>query len=271
LVADLGIARKLAAPRRPREVLGTVLSDIADRTGLALDTRVFCGIHDSNASLLPHVIGQQTPFSVVSTGTWVIAMSIARHRIALDPNADTLINVNALGNAVPSARFMGGREYDIAVGYQNCPTPSDADMLTILKDKAMLLPAVVTECGPFRGRKAHWIGPEPALGSSLRKTAVSFYLALVTSRCLKKIGHQGPIIVEGPFATNRAFLLMLSAVTNAPIKVSRTATGTSQGAAMLVDPSSAAVSLEAPPAPQPGTFRNDLLSYAENWHGNLRN
>ena len=30
----------------------------------------------------------------------------------LDPSRDTLINVNGLGNPVPSARFMGGREFD---------------------------------------------------------------------------------------------------------------------------------------------------------------
>ncbi|MDX1742454.1 MAG: FGGY-family carbohydrate kinase [Ruegeria sp.] len=270
LVADLDVADKLAAPRRPGEVLGTVLPDIAGRTGLAPNTRVFCGIHDSNASLLPHILGQQAPFSVVSTGTWVIAMSIGGQRVALDPNADTLVNVNALGNAVPSARFMGGREYDIATGRKNSPIPSETHMQTILEDGVMLLPAVVTESGPFRGRNARWIGPEPALGSPLRKAAVSFYLALVTSRCLKEVGHQGAIIVEGPFATNRAFLLMLSAVTKAPVKVSKNMTGTSQGAAMLVDPSDAAVSIETFEPLQPIALRNGMLSYAEKWLGVLK-
>ncbi len=265
LVVELDVSDKLAPPRRPGEVLGTVLPDIAAHTGLDPDTPVHCGIHDSNASLLPHILGHQPPFSVVSTGTWVIAMSIGGQPITLDPNTDTLINVNALGNAVPSARFMGGREYDIAIGCQSCPNPSDADMQTILEDKAMLLPAVVTESGPFRGRKLHWIGPEPALGTSLRKAAVSFYLALVTSRCLEEIGHQGPIIVEGPFAANRAYLLMLAAVSNVPIKVSQSATGTSQGAAMLVEPSSTVTSLETLPVPQPEALRKGLLSYAENW------
>ncbi|UWR05587.1 hypothetical protein K3740_20195 (plasmid) [Ruegeria conchae] len=103
------------------------------------------------------------------------------------------------------------------------------------------------------------------MGTSLRKAAVSFYLALVTSRCLEEIGHQGPIIVEGPFAANRAYLLMLAAVSNVPIKVSQTATGTSQGAAMLVEPSSTVTSLETLPVPQPEALRKGLLSYAENW------
>lgn len=265
LVAELDVADKLAPPRRPGEVLGTVMPNIAAHTGLNPDTPVHCGIHDSNASLLPHILGHQPPFSVVSTGTWVIAMSIGGQPIMLDPKADTLVNVNAFGNAVPSARFMGGREYDIAIGSLRCPNPSDADLQTILQDKTMLLPAVVPESGPFRGRKSRWIGTEPALGSSLRKAAVSFYLALVTFRCLEKIGHQGPIIVEGPFARNRAFLLMLATVSKAPIKVSQTATGTSQGAAMLVEPSSTVAFLESLPLPQPEALRTGLLSYAQHW------
>ena len=39
-------------------------------------TPVLTGIHDSNASLLPHLIDRKPPFAVVSTGTWVIAMAI---------------------------------------------------------------------------------------------------------------------------------------------------------------------------------------------------
>jgi hypothetical protein len=33
--------------------------------------------------------------------------------VALDPARDVLVNVNALGQPVPSARFMGGREYEL--------------------------------------------------------------------------------------------------------------------------------------------------------------
>ena len=31
----------------------------------------------------------------------------------LDPRRDTLANVDAYGHAVPSSRFMGGREFEI--------------------------------------------------------------------------------------------------------------------------------------------------------------
>lgn len=150
LAKTLGIAEKIAPAMLPQAILGTIRSEISTRTGMAKETPVFCGIHDSNASLLPHVLTQSAPFSVVSTGTWVIAMSVGGRKVALDPDADTLINVNALGDPVPSARFMGGREFDLMIR-PSCPEPTDADIRETLAENDMLLPAVVPESGPFRG------------------------------------------------------------------------------------------------------------------------
>lgn len=228
----LGISDKMAMPRPSKDVLGPILPDIAKRTGLPGDTPVYCGIHDSNASLLSHLLGRKAPFSVVSTGTWVIAMSIGGMPIPLDPTRDTLINVNAFGDPVPSARFMGGREHDLATG-GSYPTPTDAALLSVLQGGVMLMPAVVPEIGPFMGRSSSWVGFEPAVGSVERGVCTGFYLALVTAQCLELIGHRGPIVVEGPFAQNRPYRLMLAAATGSQVEASDSATGTSQGAALL--------------------------------------
>lgn len=66
------------------------------------------------------------PFAVVSTGTWVVSMAVGADRVAPDPGRDLLVNVNGLGQPVPSARFMGGREYDIIrAGSDLCPDAAD--------------------------------------------------------------------------------------------------------------------------------------------------
>ncbi|WP_171128333.1 MULTISPECIES: FGGY-family carbohydrate kinase [unclassified Ruegeria] len=232
LPARLGIENKIAPPRKPSDVLGSVTAEVAQLTGLQADTAVYCGIHDSNASLLSHLVAQEPPFSVVSTGTWVIAMAVGARPVTLDPSLDTLVNVNAFGDAVPSARFMGGREHDIALGGATAQA-TEADMLQVLNRGSMLLPAVVSETGPFAGAQSEWVGDEPQLGSGQRSAAVGFYLAMVTSYCLELIGHEGPVIVEGPFARNSAYLLMLGTVSHSPIVPTASATGTSQGAALL--------------------------------------
>ncbi len=232
LVDKLGIADKLPPVRKPSDLLGSILPGVATRTGLPENTPVYCGIHDSNASLLPYVLSEQKPFSVVSTGTWVIAMSLGGKDIRLDPNLDTLMNVTALGDPAPSARFMGGREHDLATG-GTYPAPTALDVEDVIANQIMLMPAVVENTGPFKNRRSHWIGEEPGVGTSKRGAAVSLYLALVTAECLGNIGHSGQIIVEGPFAGNRTYLHMLGVATGSAIHRASGTTGTSAGASLL--------------------------------------
>lgn len=267
LVDRLGIADKIAPARRSADILGPILPEIAARTGLPLDTPVHCGIHDSNASLLPHILTQKASFSVVSSGTWTIAMNIGGLPLPLDPEKDILINVNAQGAAVPSARFMGGREHDLATGGPY-PEATETALAEVLDQGTMLTPAVVPETGPYRGSPSRWVGPEPRIGSAERGVAVAFYLALVSKRCLDLIGHRGPIVVEGPFARNRAYLLMLSAATGCDAIPMVSATGTSQGAALLAERTTA-ISHSAMRDPvSPGSGSDRLEAYANQWFKN---
>lgn len=263
LVDRLDIADKMAPARKSSDVLGPLLPDVAAQTGLNPKTPVLCGIHDSNASLLPHLIQRKPPFSVVSTGTWVIAMTVGGADVRLDPSRDTLLNVNALGDPVPSARFMGGREYDILTGGQNV-TCDAAILEEVAQSGPFLMPSVVLESGPFQGQEHRWIGPEPELGTPDRSAAISFYLAMVTAECLSLTGHEGPVIVEGPFATNTGFCDLLSVATGCAVVTAESATGTSQGAALLALGSGPA--LASVPAPQPAPVRSaSYEAYVLRW------
>ncbi|WP_108816921.1 FGGY-family carbohydrate kinase [Loktanella sp. Alg231-35] len=234
LPEELGIRDKIAPVRRPSDILGSILPEIAKATGLAPDTPVCVGIHDSNASLYPHVVLQDRPVSVVSTGTWVIVMSMKTGGAAtLDPARDTLVNVNAYEQAVASARFMGGREFEVIQQGQRVE-PTEQDMSAVLNGPRMLLPSVETGSGPFQGSQMQWHGGEPAVGTGQRSAALSFYLALMTGTCLNLVGGAGPTIVEGPFARNPEYLAMLHAVTARPVLTNAAVTGTSIGAAMLL-------------------------------------
>jgi sugar (pentulose or hexulose) kinase len=208
--------------------LGTLLPEIAERTGLPASTPVHVGIHDSNASLLPHLLSRQAPFSVLSTGTWVIALAIGAKPLPLDPERDALINVNALGAPVPSARFMGGRENAVLGEGLADATPEAIE--TVLKSGLMYLPSAQQGSGPFPNAEGHWIGEgTPAE----RRVAVSFYLAMMAATCLDLIGADGPTIIEGPFAANAEFAAMLRTATGRDVIIEAAGTGTSIGAALL--------------------------------------
>ncbi|MER9656843.1 FGGY-family carbohydrate kinase [Mesorhizobium sp. M0152] len=224
--------RELMAPVRPaRDRLGPILPALAARTGLDPRTSVFCGLHDSNASLLPHLLSDTPPFSVVSTGTWVVSMAVGGKPVGLDPTRDTLVNVNALGDPVPSARFMGGREFSLLTEGQT-ENWTEGDANAVLSRKTLLLPSTQQGSGPFPHHTASWRDAD-GINSGKRFAAVSFYLALMTATCLDLIGADGPTIVEGPFARNRLFVGMLAAATGRAVVASEAATGTSIGAALL--------------------------------------
>lgn len=264
LVDTLGIADKIAPARRSDAVLGPILPAIAARTGVATGTPVYCGIHDSNASLLPHILGNAPPFSVVSTGTWVVSMAVGGRDVPLDPARDVLINVNARGGAVPSSPFMGGREHEMAAG-GTYPAADAKVVQTVLDNDIMLLPAVEPAAGPFKGRRSRWHGQAPSKGTAHCGAAVAFYLALVTDTCLRNIGHAGPIIVEGPFAANRLFLSMLAVAADTDVVTSNSATGTSQGAALLVRGSLPAGRAQTAHQPPPPAIRDAMLRYTRTW------
>ena len=92
--------------------LGVLEPDVRAATGLSPSCRVLVGIHDSNASYLPHRTARRPPFSVVSTGTWIVCMAAGGSIDRLDPAAGTLANVDVFGDPVPTSRFMGGRDLE---------------------------------------------------------------------------------------------------------------------------------------------------------------
>ncbi|KAA9010098.1 FGGY-family carbohydrate kinase [Histidinibacterium aquaticum] len=229
LVERLGLTDAIAPARRSFDRLGPITEEVAKATGLAPDTPVACGIHDSNASLYPHLAGREPPFSVVSTGTWVVAMAVGASDVTLDPARDTLVNVDARGEPVPSARFMGGREFETIREGQEAD-PSAEDRAAVLRG-LYLRPAVVTGSGPFPERSGGFTSEPGSTGQ--RMLALSYYLALMTDTCLSLIGARGPVIVEGPFARNEDYLQMLAALRDGPVEASTSATGTSTGGALL--------------------------------------
>lgn len=255
LPARLGLEGRMAPPRKPGDILGTLLPEIQTETGIG-PVPVLCGIHDSNASLLPHLLQRKAPFAVVSTGTWVISMAIGGTAPPLDPARDTLVNVAATGQPVPSARFMGGREYDLIRAPGSTATPQDEAQ--VIASELLLLPSVVADSGPFPGRAHRWTADPPTPGQ--REAALSFYLALMAATGLATIGAQGPTVVEGPFAANGPFLRMLATATGRPVLPSAARTGTAVGTAMLFGPPQE-TQPDAPVLPQSGP----AAAYAAAW------
>ncbi|MDB5530521.1 MAG: carbohydrate kinase [Devosia sp.] len=231
MVAERGWAGLFPPVKPANSVLGTILPEVAAATGLAGDTPVTCGIHDSNASLIPHLGAHEAPFTILSTGTWVIAMTVGGDTTHLDAGRDSLANVDAFGRAVPTARFMGGREFDMLA--PGAVEPNESEIANVINDDVQALPSFMPGVGPFPSSVGRWTKDPEHLSAGERTAAVSLYLALVTQACLELAGVGKQIVIEGPLARNVLFGQALARLTGVPVSASGDATGTSLGASML--------------------------------------
>jgi sugar (pentulose or hexulose) kinase len=259
----LGIAHRLAPVRNPSDLLGYTTEENSSRIGLVGPIPVYCGIHDSNASLLPHLIQREPPFAVVSTGTWAVLFAVGGDLDHLDSSRDTLANVDALGRAVPSARFMGGREFELLTRGKGAATPEA--IRRVLDGGIILTPSVVPGCGPYPHAKHRIVDAPDGMDADETYVAASFYAAMMTKTCLDLTGAAGPVVVEGPFARNLLYIEALSKVTGRPVVPVSGLTGTSVGAALLTTNLSAPTVSQAGTATVTGDLPERFQQYCMDW------
>lgn len=206
--------------------------------------RVLVGIHDSNASFLPHRIWMRPPFSVVSTGTWIVCMSLGASLDALDPATGMLANVDAFGDPVPTSRFMGGRELEAIAGKGGAiPEVGIADVRRVVDRRAI---------------------PGSDLEPRDRAALGVLTCALKTDRCLDRAGAQGPCIVEGSFVRTPAFAALLAALRKGGhVFVAEEVSGTTAGAVVLAR--WPAAHEQRPPTPVRAAVVEGLEEYRAVW------
>ncbi len=250
LAIRCGWANRFAPLRRADDVLGPLRREWVERTGLPADTQVLCGLHDSSAALLAargfrEIADYEA--TVVSTGTWFVAMRSPSAcanpaHIALPENRDCLINVDAYGKLIPSARFMGGRELETLTARDGEHLESVPDQRGILDavagvvlSGAMALPTLASGFGPYPHARHCWRS-EPAERDA-RRAAVSLYGALVLETSLALIDAREIILVEGRFAEATVFVRALaSLLPDTAVYVSHPHNGVPYGALRLMHP-----------------------------------
>ncbi|HZP20364.1 MAG TPA: FGGY family carbohydrate kinase [Bauldia sp.] len=262
LASSEGWVERFPRLAKPWEVVGRIRPEIAEATGLSPTCRVLAGIHDSNASLYPHIVARKPPFAVLSSGTWMVVFAPGGSIEKLDASRDCLANVDALGRAVPSARFMAGREFAELAG--QAAEPGAADIERVIAERIMALPSFARGTGPFGRRTGNWTQDPAGLAPGMRTAAASLYAALVTDTCLGLAGADGASIVEGPFARNGLFLGALASLTGRAVIGRPDATGTTDGAALLALGPAARPDDEADGPPTP-PLEVDLAGYAAEW------
>ena len=249
LARTRGWADRLAPLRAAGDVLGVVTPEWVERTGLPADAKVYCGLHDSNAALLAarafsEIADKES--SVVSTGTWFVAMRSPERASdvkieALPESRDCLVNIDAFGTPIPSARFMGGRECEILAGVDTRRIDIKPDQPGLVEatpgvvaSGMRALPTFTAGVGPFPEGHGRWINMP--LDHAARRAATCLYLALMADTALELVGGGQRILVEGRFAEAQVFVRALASLRpDDQVYVSNAEHDVSYGALRLID------------------------------------
>ena len=268
-----GWAARFAPFARADEEIGTLRPEIADASGLPRDAKVLAGLHDSNAALMaargfPQIRDNEA--TILSTGTWFIAMRLARTSLdlaALPEQRDCLVNVSPFGEPIPSARFMGGREIERLIKIDTRRVdikPDQPHLLDAVSDvidaKAFVMPTLAPGNGPFPEREGGWVRrPEDWYA---RRAGACLYAAMVANAALDLVGSCERILVEGRFAEAEVFVRAIASLRpDTQIFVANAHNDVSFGALRLINP-------ELEPS---GDLRQieplpeDIQAYAEMW------
>lgn len=255
-----GLANAFPPLREAWAVLGTLRPSLARRFGLPADVEVHVGSHDSNACLARYRAAQPDA-TVVSSGTWCVLMAPGARWGQLEAARDELLNVSVDGRPVPTARFMGGREYAEISGGADPRWADEPALAEVLAQGWLALPAFAASGGPYAGRPPALLRHgRPAVGgldgvpAPLRPALAALYCALLTDELVRRLDGAGPprpVIVEGPFAGNVAWLRALQGLlTDRPLlRSDDELEGTARGAWLLTQP------LDGAPARGPGRLR----------------
>lgn len=258
----LGLGDALPELVSPLTPLATISDEVAAATGLRRETVVMPGLHDSNASYIPTLAVPRAKRPVmISTGTWVVTMAPSSSTDHLREDHDMLVFVDAEGERLPAARFMGGREYGEICSRLGSAVdaPCTRDhVLDAIASSALPIPSFAKGAGPFPG------GEGRIVGSGYGPAIASLYAALMMDHVLTSLRTEGrPVLIEGPFAGNVYITELLASLRRDTNTVAAAPqSGVAHGCFMAANWGA----VETPRQPPPiAADRFDISAFADQW------
>ena len=214
IVETQGWQRLMPAFRPAWAPLGPLRETLARRFDLPRDITVLTGAHDSSANFYRYLAAGLSDFTLVSTGTWIVALSREADTAALDQTRGTTVNSDMEGVAVGGALAMGGREFSCIAGETWSGEPAEPDALArILQRGTMALPSFSNNEGQFPGSagRGRIVGPPPQ--DQAERTALALvHSALLTATCADVLDGGDRLILDGTFLTEPLFAPLVAAL-----------------------------------------------------------
>lgn len=252
------------------DAVGVIRPSLADRHGLPQGIKVFVGGHDSTLNYYRYQAAGFVDFTLVSTGTWIVGFSDNTSLAALDEERGMTCNSDVFGEPLGGVLTMGGREFAHILGSE-CPDGNaNLDVVMRLVGRGtMALPSFGTGDGLFPGSAGRGciVGPLPQDGDERRALAI-LYCALLTVECVKVLGRNKQLVLDGSFLRDPLYPALVAAMLpDRQTFFNLDTTGVTSGAALLTGHrdrrSKVPIRLATPN--DLGAFAPALLAYAEKW------
>jgi sugar (pentulose or hexulose) kinase len=262
--------QRLMPPFAPAwEVLGTIREPLARQYGLPPGVQVHCGAHDSSVNFYRYQAAGLTGISVVSTGTWLVALGDGIDPRYLDEHRNMTCNSDVYGKPLGGALTMGGREFHYVAGEQpRGAVANPAIVAELIERRTFALPSFGAESGQVKGSagRGRIAGPPPQNDAERLALAV-LYLALLTVNCADALGNDRLVVLDGTYLKDPLYARLVAALRpDAQTLENHEGDGVASGAALLcghVTRNEPVVLELSTPAPLNGF--PDLKSYVAEW------
>jgi len=211
----------------PWNILGKVNKKFCEQVGIDDSCIITAGIHDSNASLLPYLIGKKKDFILASTGTWSVFMypNSGFYLSVDDMYKDTLYYIDPFGHPVRASRFKCGEEHDyytklIIEKFNQDPKRLKLD-IRVIKEiiescDCFVIPTLTPGSGQFPNSKPRIINEKKFYSDYITAYHVlCLSLAIQSYFAIKQIINEKRntmIYVEGGFRNNDIYIKLLSSL-----------------------------------------------------------
>lgn len=239
LLETLRLREALPPLKKAWEPIGVIKESLATELGLNPSCAIYPGVHDSNAGYLPILRQPKTNRpTVVSTGTWSVIMDGNTNLETLDASRDMLVNIDAEGSPLATARYMGGREFGLICEKLNtdiATTFVDADIEAIISSNTFIMPSFASGSGPYPDHQGR-IDFDGEAFSINGKAAATIYAALMLNNILKRLSPNAKqdILIEGSFAQNSVLCGLLAALNpERKVRTQNSGNGVTEGCFLL--------------------------------------
>jgi sugar (pentulose or hexulose) kinase len=231
IAQERGYDQKFPKIKKAWDVLGRLDQTLAKEYNIKGHIKVLTGIHDSNASILPYIVKNIPNTTILSTGTWCLAMNMDSDLELKQSDLDigAYHNISIYNKAFKTVGFTGGHEYAVWMKHFEATsgTAQESDYQKVITEKRLFIYPGIMGGSVFPGHQAglmlsdHFF-PETEIDLHLPKiletitrqeleAALNISLALQSQRALEATTPSPEhIVVEGGFIKSPFYLGLLA-------------------------------------------------------------